>query len=63
MPDFATIPLPKFDLLSVPPVGNFQSNSSELVGMGRIVESSLALYNVLATLADISQGPIFTINI
>ncbi|WP_413715359.1 hypothetical protein IBZ12_20280 [Serratia ureilytica] len=60
MPNFATTPLPKIELLSVPPVDNFKSNSSKLIEMARLIESSLALYHVAATVAGISQGPIFT---
>lgn len=61
MPDFEKTPLPTLCLLSASSIDRFKSNSSELAKMAMAIESCLTMYNVAATVADISQGPIFTI--
>ncbi|EKN4700436.1 DNA translocase FtsK [Yersinia ruckeri] len=61
MPNLTTTQLPPLDLLSAPPFDTSQSNNLELNEMAKAIESCLALYNVTATVAGISQGPIFTL--
>ncbi|WP_312847552.1 DNA translocase FtsK [Serratia fonticola] len=61
MLNFGTALIPALDLLSAHPVNTFQSNNHELDEMARAIESSLALYNIVATVVDISKGPVFTL--
>ena len=55
-----TLLLP-LDLLTFPPANNTQSDDSELMGLGRMIEAFLADHRVEAEVRGISKGPVFTL--